>query len=88
MVGDSTLPPPRPYESPSEHRKAVRESVWRTCRERKGLEEEVRLQHGGLEAVGTPIKPHESEISKMNHQIPASSAIYDPGRGSAVLQIE
>jgi hypothetical protein len=88
MVGDLVPPPPRLYESPSERRKAARESIRRTRRERKVLEEEVRLQHGGLEAVGTPIKPHEPEISKSSHQIPASSAIYDPGRGLVVLQIE
>jgi hypothetical protein len=88
MEGDPAPPPPWPYKSLSERHKAVRESARRTRRERKSLEDVVRLQHGWPEAVGAPIKPHGSDVPKTHHQISALSAIYDLREASDVLQVE
>jgi hypothetical protein len=81
MVGDSAPPPPpAPYESPSECRRAVRESLRRTRRGKGSLSEGVRSQYDG-EAAETPLKGHASGNRIYNNIVPClATKIYDRGR--------
>jgi hypothetical protein len=52
MAGDRVLPPPLPYECPSDRHKAEQVFARRTCRGKESLGDGVRIQYGGGEAVG------------------------------------
>jgi hypothetical protein len=56
-MGDPVPPPPNPYESPSERRKAWKESARRTRRAKELPSGGVRSQYGKEEAVEVSIKP-------------------------------
>jgi hypothetical protein len=87
MVGDFTPPPPPlPYESPSDRRRAERESAHRTRRARKDLEEVVREKYDVVEAVEVPIKPYAPpNLIVSNRHISSPTKIYDRGRDFAGL---
>jgi hypothetical protein len=83
MAGNTTPPPPLPYESPSDRRKAARESRRRTRGEFVSLPYGVRLKHGGEQAVGAPLKPQGLGDRDLQHHVrPDSSTTYDRGRVS------
>jgi hypothetical protein len=83
MVGNLAMPPPpATYECPSSRRRAARESLRCTHHGKEFESEGVRKEYRGIEAAGSPLKPHVAgDLHHHNPEIDTSTGVFDRGRG-------